>query len=115
MKSDLKYKYHFNIEKENFNGYNYFDIPIIIKQNINIDNIDFVLYKNKTNKEKQIAHFYMDDYQFNNVWNDVSKHINKLKDYYAVCTPDFSLYLDYPAWCILAENRIKCYSYYKLE
>ena len=41
-------------------------------------------------------HFYVDDYQFERIWNDPHKYIEVLKDYDCVLTPDFSLYMDMP-------------------
>ncbi len=42
------------------------------------------------------VHFYVDDYQFERVWNDPITNIEKLKAFDCVLTPDFSLYLDMP-------------------
>lgn len=41
-------------------------------------------------------HFYVDDYQFERIWNDPHKYINILRDFDCVLTPDFSLYMDMP-------------------
>ena len=41
-------------------------------------------------------HFYVDDYQFERIWNDPHKYINILREYDCVLTPDFSLYMDMP-------------------
>lgn len=41
-------------------------------------------------------HFYVDDYQFERIWNDPHKYIDVLRDYDCVLTPDFSLYVDMP-------------------
>lgn len=41
-------------------------------------------------------HFYVDDYQFERIWNDPHKYISILRDYDCVLTPDFSLYMDMP-------------------
>jgi len=41
-------------------------------------------------------HFYIDDYQFERVWNDPEKYFKVLQDYDCMLTPDFSLYLDMP-------------------
>ena len=41
-------------------------------------------------------HFYIDDYQFERVWNQPGAYIDKLKEYECVLTPDFSLYTDMP-------------------
>lgn len=41
-------------------------------------------------------HFYVDDYQFERIWNDPHKYISVLRDFDCVLTPDFSLYMDMP-------------------
>lgn len=41
-------------------------------------------------------HFYVDDYQFERIWNDPHKYIDILREYDCVLTPDFSLYMDMP-------------------
>ena len=41
-------------------------------------------------------HFYVDDYQFERIWNDPHKYIEVLSVFDCVLTPDFSLYLDMP-------------------
>ena len=41
-------------------------------------------------------HFYVDDYQFERIWNDPQKYIDVLREYDCVLTPDFSLYMDMP-------------------
>lgn len=42
------------------------------------------------------VHFYVDDYQFERIWNDPHKYIEVLHDFDCVLTPDFSLYMDMP-------------------
>ena len=42
------------------------------------------------------VHFYLDDYQFERIWNKPLEYIDKLKDFDCVFTPDFSLYMDMP-------------------
>ena len=41
-------------------------------------------------------HFYVDDYQFERVWNQPQTYIGKLSEFDCILTPDFSLYLDMP-------------------
>lgn len=41
-------------------------------------------------------HFYVDDYQFERIWNDPYKYIDALREFDCVLTPDFSLYMDMP-------------------
>lgn len=51
----------------------------------------------KTAKDTSSAvHFFIDDYQFERVWNTPKKYVPLLKKFDAVCTPDFSLYMDMP-------------------
>lgn len=46
--------------------------------------------------EDKICHFYIDDYQFERVWNHPNKYIGLLSRFKAVLTPDFSQYADFP-------------------
>lgn len=41
-------------------------------------------------------HFYVDDYQFERIWNDPEKYLDVLLDYDCILSPDFSLYMDMP-------------------
>lgn len=41
-------------------------------------------------------HFYVDDYQFERIWNYPEKYVDILEQYECILTPDFSLYLDMP-------------------
>ena len=51
----------------------------------------------KTSKEKNAGiHFFLDDYQFERVWNDPQKYVDILKEYDCILSPDFSLYIDMP-------------------
>lgn len=40
--------------------------------------------------------FYIDDYQFERVWNEPQKNLELLKKFKGVIGPDFSLYRDFP-------------------
>lgn len=51
----------------------------------------------KTSKNNQAGiHFYLDDYQFERVWNSPEKYIEILKNFSCILSPDFSLYTDMP-------------------
>lgn len=50
---------------------------------------------NKPDQSKGV-HFFLDDYQFERVWQKPDFYIEKLLDFDCVLTPDFSLYLDMP-------------------
>ena len=51
----------------------------------------------KTSKDKATGiHFFIDDYQFERVWNYPEKYIDILKEYECILSPDFSLYIEMP-------------------
>lgn len=41
-------------------------------------------------------HFYIDDYQFERIWNQPEAYLEKLQDFDCMLTPDFSLYVEMP-------------------
>ena len=68
----------------------------------------------KTSKEKNVGiHFYIDDYQFERLWNSPEKYIDVLREYECILTPDFSLYMDMPMpmkiWNIYRSRQIGAY------
>ena len=54
--------------------------------------------KAKTEKytENKWIHFFIDDYQFERLWNYPKRYLELLKRYEGVITPDFSMYLSMP-------------------
>lgn len=68
----------------------------------------------KTSKEKNVGiHFYVDDYQFERLWNAPEKYIDVLSEYDCILSPDFSLYMDMPMpmkiWNIYRSRQIGAY------
>lgn len=53
-------------------------------------------YVKTSKKLDRGVHFYLDDYQFERVWNQPERYINLLSRFEYVFSPDFSLYLDMP-------------------
>lgn len=48
-------------------------------------------------KKKDVGvHFYIDDYQFERIWQNPQMYIEKLREFECVFTPDFSLYKEMP-------------------
>lgn len=92
---------------------NFWQMPIIKKEDfIPSDLIGFNYAK--TNKEKNVGiHFYLDDYQFERIWNDPGEYIDILKEYDCILSPDFSLYLDMPMpmkiWNVFRSRQIGNY------
>lgn len=68
----------------------------------------------KTSAEKKAyIHFYVDDYQFERVWNDPDKYFGILAEYDGILSPDFSLYMDMPMpmkiWNVYRSRQIGAY------
>ena len=68
----------------------------------------------KTSKDKNVGiHFYIDDYQFERLWNAPEKYLDVLREYECILTPDFSLYMDMPMpmkiWNIYRSRQIGAY------
>ena len=74
----------------------FWQMPIIENDNyIPDDLIGFNYAKSSNNKDCGI-HFYVDDYQFERIWNYPEKYVDVLSQYECILSPDFSLYLDMP-------------------
>ena len=77
-----------------------FDFPIIKKQNIDIDKIEFLSFvstksDDEKNKHKTI-HFFTHDWLFEKVYDKAFENSEKLGQYHALLSPDFSLFTDMP-------------------
>lgn len=77
-----------------------YGIPIIRKQEIDLDKIDLWNYtKTKLNDEEnknKTIHFFTYDWHFDAVYDKPEAAMEKLDQYYALLTPEFSLYWDMP-------------------
>ena len=68
----------------------------------------------KSSKDKKCGiHFFVDDYQFERVWNYPEKYIETLSEYECILSPDFSLYMDMPMpmkiWNVYRSRQIGAY------
>ena len=88
-----------NLHKMYIGGVGRCDILEICPVNIDIYMIEWIPFSYaktcKDPKGKGI-HFYLDDYQFARLWNRPDEYIPLLRQFEAVCTPDFSTYTDMP-------------------
>ena len=74
----------------------YYQMPIIKACNyVPTDLIGFN-YVKSTDKTDCGVHFFIDDYQFERVWNSPDENIERLRKFQCVLTPDWSLYMDMP-------------------
>lgn len=91
----------------------FWQMPIIRNNNfIPTDMIGFNYAKSNDRKDVGI-HFYIDDYQFERIWNDPEKYVDILMEYDCILSPDFSLYMDMPMamkiWNIYRSRQIGAY------
>lgn len=68
----------------------------------------------KTSDDKACGiHFFIDDYQFERVWNAPEKYVDVLRQYECALSPDFSLYMDMPRamklWNVYRSRAIGAY------
>lgn len=68
----------------------------------------------KSSKDKDCGiHFFVDDYQFERIWNYPEKYVDILSGYECILSPDFSLYMDMPMpmkiWNIYRSRQIGAY------
>lgn len=92
---------------------NDWQMPIIKKTEfVPNDLIGFNYAKTSDQKESGI-HCYIDDYQFERLWNTPEKYIEVLAKYSCFLSPDFSLYMDMPMpvkiWNIFRSRFIGAY------
>lgn len=91
----------------------FWQMPIIKNDHyIPKDLIGFNYAKSSKSKDAGI-HFYLDDYQFERLWNNPSEYVDVLSKYECILSPDFSLYLDMPMpmkiWNIYRSRQIGQY------
>lgn len=86
----------------NLNDYNAarvtgkYDLPTINKCGVVPKELRGFNYVLNTTPSDAGVHFFLDDYQFERIWNDPYKYMDKVRPYSCMLTPDFSLYSDMP-------------------
>lgn len=99
--TEENYQYRTNQDmlRNQFEGDGAFQIPIIPKSSFsNEDFHDLLLIgfdRTKADDSKncnRMVHFFLYDYKFERVWKDAERDLEKLKNYRAVLSPDFSMY-----------------------
>lgn len=82
-----------------FPGVGKYEFPMMEPEEIDLDGAQVIGFNYAIgckHPEDKICHFYVDDYQFERVWNDPDRYIPILSRFKAVLAPDFSLYDDFP-------------------
>ena len=79
------------------------DIPIVKKQDIPLDNVRLIAYSDTRQNDRPEntacgVHFFIDDYRFTGIYNNPERSIEKLSQYAFLLTPDYSAYSDMNYW-----------------
>ncbi len=88
-----------NLGYAQFAGVGKYDIPEIepVTRLPKIEEwVGFNYVLSEKNPKNKGVHFFVDDYQFERVWNNPGAYIDKLSKFAAVMSPDFSPYGDMP-------------------
>ena len=95
-----------NINKGSFSVTGEYDIPIIEPTKITENN--FIGFNEVLGSKQNNCgvHFFLDDYQFQRLWNTPDRYIESLQKFSCVLSPDFSLYADYP-------KALQIYNHYR--
>ena len=88
----------------------FWQMPIIKNDDFVPDELIGFNYAKTSAKKNVGIHFYIDDYQFERIWNYPEKYIEVLRQYDCILSPDFSLYMDMPMpmkiWNIYRSRQI---------
>ena len=86
--------------RNEFKGVGKYGMPLIKKQDIDLDKIELLAFtKTKYNDEEnqsKTIHFFTYDWNFESVYEKPEESLEKLDQYYALLTPEFSTYKDMP-------------------
>ena len=99
--------YYGDERERNFNSTNFdeydatrvegrYDMPMLEPVDYVPDHLIGFNYVKTSDDYDATVHFYIDDYQFERVWNAPNEYIDKLSKFAAVMTPNFSIYRDMP-------------------
>lgn len=87
-----------NLQKRMYIGTGKYDIPILKPTQFDSDCsfVGFNYAKQTDDKHRCGVHFFLDDYQFIRLWNNIDRYLDLLSQFKCVLTPDFSIYTDFP-------------------
>ena len=90
---------YLNCEKRLFDGTGLYGFPEIKGEKVDLTGTEIIGFNyvlGEKHPENKVVHFYLDDYQFERVWSLPERYVDLLKQYRAVLSPDFSMYVDFP-------------------
>ena len=93
----IAYKNQTRCNSKDYSGFLYYSL-FIYEQEISLEDVSLIGYDkiNQSNDYKSIVHFFLDDYKFESIYNNPEKKIEALRQFKAVLTPDFSMFVEMP-------------------
>ena len=87
-----------NLDKAVFPGVGKYDIPRVLPMEVEqpVEMIGFNFAAKYRHPEHVGIHFFLKDYQFSRLWTSPDMYTEMLRRFRFVCTPDFSMYTDFP-------------------
>ncbi len=84
--------------RNQFNGVGMFSMPLIKKQEVRLEDFVLIGYDkiNQSNETGKTVHFFLDDYRFESIYKNPDDKMERLKEFNAVLSPDFSMYTEMP-------------------
>lgn len=88
-----------NLQKVIYDGEGEYQIPALMPVN-DLHKVEGWIPWNKAStsrrRDNKGIHFFIDDYHFTRLWEQPDHYLSMLREFGAVCTPDFSPYSDFP-------------------
>lgn len=95
-----KRKHKQDLVRNDFKTVGEYQIPLIRKQDIDLDTISLISYtdtkKEDSENSYKTVHFFTYDWLFDKVYEKATDLAGKLRQYYALLSPDFSMFTDMP-------------------
>ena len=87
-----------NMDKASFEGVGKYEVPRILPMEIEepVEMIGFNFAAKHRHPERVGVHFFLKDYQFSRLWTSPDIYTDMLRKFRFVCTPDFSMFTDFP-------------------
>lgn len=88
--------------RNQFSGHGKYDMPFIRKQNLDLSNVNLIACTNTIPDDEEYfdfgVHFFTDDCEFGNPYENPEKSYPIYSQYRFCCTPDYSVYGEMPIW-----------------
>lgn len=88
--------------RNKFESVGKYGFPLIRKQLVNLDNVNLIACTNTIEGDEEYfdfgVHFFVDDYRFEDIYDNPEATFPRYSQYRFCCTPDFSVYGEMQPW-----------------